>query len=45
MKSKEEVEKWMREEVSNPMIGQLIMNMTEDGLPMDEIFKIKTVNR
>jgi hypothetical protein len=40
MKSKEEVEKWMREEVSNPMIGQLIMKMTEDGLPMDEILEM-----
>jgi len=40
MKSKEEMEKWMRDEVSNPMIGQLIMRMTEDGLPMDEILEI-----
>ncbi len=40
MKTKEEVEKWMRNEVSNPMIGQLIMNMTEDGLPMDEILEM-----
>lgn len=39
MKSKEEVEKWMREEVSNPIIGDLIMRMTEDGLPMDEILE------
>jgi len=34
MKKKEEVEKWMRDEVSNPIIGKLIMDMTEDGLPM-----------
>ena len=40
MKSKQEIEKWMRDEVSNPMIGQLIMRMTEDGLPMDEILEI-----
>ena len=40
MKTKEEVEKWMREEVSHPMIGQLIMKMTEDGLPMDEILEM-----
>lgn len=40
MKSKEEVEKWMRDEVSNPIIGKLIMDMTEDGLPMDEILEI-----
>jgi hypothetical protein len=40
MKSKEEVKKWMREEVSNPIIGDLIMRMTEDGLPMDEILEM-----
>ena len=37
MKSKQEVEKWMRDEVSNPMIGKLMMDMSEDGVPMDEI--------
>lgn len=40
MKSKEEVEKWMRDEVSNPIIGKLIMDMTEDGLPMHEILEM-----
>jgi hypothetical protein len=40
MKSKEEVEKWMRNEISNPIIGKLIMDMTEDGLPMDEILEM-----
>jgi hypothetical protein len=46
MKTKEEVEKWMREEVSHPMIGQLIMKMTEDELPMDEILEmIKPISR
>ena len=40
MKSKEEVEKWMRDEISNPIIGKLIMDMTEDGLPMDEILEM-----
>ena len=40
MKSKQEIEKWMRDEVSNPMIGQLIMRMAEDGLSMDEILEI-----
>jgi hypothetical protein len=39
MKSKEEIEKWMRDEVTNPLIGDLIMRMTEDGIPMDEIFE------
>jgi hypothetical protein len=40
MKSKEEVEKWMRDEISNPIIGKLIMDMTEDGVPMDEILEL-----
>ena len=40
MKSKEEVERWMRDEISNPIIGKLIMDMTEDGLPMDEILEM-----
>ena len=39
MKTKEEVEKWMRTEVTNPIIGDLIMRMTEDGVPMDEILE------
>jgi hypothetical protein len=40
MKSKQEIEKWMRDEVSNPMIGALIRNMMEDGLSLDEIMEI-----
>ena len=39
MKSKEEIEKWMRDEVTNPLIGDLIMRMAEDGIPMDEILE------
>jgi uncharacterized protein YjgD (DUF1641 family) len=39
MKSKKEIEKWMREEVTNPLIGDLIMRMAEDGIPMDEILE------
>jgi hypothetical protein len=39
MKSKQEIEKWMREEVTNPLIGDLIMKMAEDGIPMDEILE------
>ena len=39
MKSKEEIEKWMRDEVSNPMIGKLMMDMVEEGIPMDEILE------
>jgi hypothetical protein len=40
MKTKEEVEKWMRDEISNPIIGKLIMDMTEDSVPMDEILEL-----
>ena len=40
MKSKEEVEKWMRTEVTNPVIGKMIMDMTENGLPMDKILEM-----
>jgi hypothetical protein len=40
MKTKEEMENWMRDEVSNPMIGALIRNMVEDGLPFYEIMEI-----
>jgi hypothetical protein len=40
MKSKQEMENWMRDEVSNPMIGALIRNMVEDGLPFYEIMEI-----
>jgi hypothetical protein len=39
MKSKEEIEKWMRDEVSNPMIGKIMMDMVEEGIPMDEILE------
>ena len=40
MKSKEEVEKWMRDEISNPIIGKMIMDMTEEGVPYDDIMKM-----
>jgi len=40
MKSKEEMEKWMRDEVSNPMIGSLVRRMLEDGLPLDEVMEL-----
>jgi len=40
MKTKEELQKYIRDEVSNPIIGKLIMDMTEDGVPMDEILEL-----
>jgi hypothetical protein len=43
MKSKEEVEKWMRDEISNPIIGKMIMDMTEAGVPYDAIMKMAKI--
>jgi hypothetical protein len=43
MKSKEEVEKWMRDEISNPIIGKMIMDMTEEGVPYDAIMKMAKI--
>jgi hypothetical protein len=40
MKTEQELQKYIRNEVSNPMIGQLIMNMTEAGLTIDEILEM-----
>ena len=40
MKSKEEMEQWMRDEVSNPMIGSLVRRMLDDGLPLDEVMEL-----
>jgi hypothetical protein len=40
MKNKEEMEQWMRDEVSNPMIGSLVRRMLEDGLPLDEVMEL-----
>ena len=40
MKSKQEMEQWMRDEVSNPMIGSLVRRMLEDGLPLDEVMEL-----
>jgi hypothetical protein len=44
MKSKKEIEKWMRDEISNPMIGMLVRRMMEDGIPLYEVMeKIKPI--
>ena len=40
MRTKEEMEQWMRDEVSNPMIGSLVRHMLEDGLPLDEVMEL-----
>jgi hypothetical protein len=44
MKTKEQLEKWMRDEISNPMIGMLVRRMMEDGIPLYEVMeKIKPI--
>ena len=43
MKSKEEVEKWMRDEVSNPVIGKMIMDMTEKGVAYKDIMQMAKI--
>jgi len=40
MKTKEELQKYIRDEISNPMIGQLIMNMKDDGCPYETIMEM-----
>ena len=40
MKTREQLEKWMRNEISNPIIGELIRNMVDDGLSAYEIHEM-----
>jgi hypothetical protein len=40
MKTEQELQKYIRNEVSNPMIGQLIMNMKDDGCPYETIMEM-----
>jgi phosphoribosylformylglycinamidine (FGAM) synthase PurS component len=40
MKTKEELQKYIREQISNPIIGQMIMDMTEDGVPYEDIMEM-----
>jgi len=40
MKTKKEIETYIRNEVSNPMIGQLIMDMKDDGCPYETIMEM-----
>jgi hypothetical protein len=40
MKTKEELQKYIREQISNPLIGQMIMDMTEDGVPYEDIMEM-----
>jgi hypothetical protein len=38
--TKEELQKYIREEHSNPMIGKLIMDMTEKGVAYEDIMQM-----
>ena len=40
MRTKEELQKYIREQISNPLIGQMIMDMTEEGVPYEDIMEM-----
>jgi hypothetical protein len=40
MRTKEELQKYIREQISNPFIGQMIMDMTEEGVPYEDIMEM-----
>jgi hypothetical protein len=40
MRTKEELQKYIRDEVSNPIIGKFIMDMTEEGVPYEDIMEM-----
>jgi hypothetical protein len=40
MKSKEEVEKWMRDEILNPVMQEIILDMVDEGTPYKNIIEI-----
>lgn len=40
MKTKEELQKFIRDEISNPMIGKMIMDMTEAGVPHEDVMEM-----
>jgi anthranilate phosphoribosyltransferase len=40
MKTKEELQKYIRDEVSNPIIGKFIMDMTEKGVEYEDIMEM-----
>lgn len=43
MKTKEELQKYIREEVSNPLIGKFIMDMTDKGIPYEDIMQMAKI--
>ena len=40
MRTKEELQKYIREQISNPLIGQMIMDMTEEGVEYEDIMEM-----
>jgi hypothetical protein len=40
MKSKKEIEKWMRDEISNPIIGKMITDMLETGISYEDVMQM-----
>jgi phage terminase large subunit-like protein len=40
MRTKEKLQKYIRDEVSNPIIGKFIMDMTEEGVPYEDIMEM-----
>ena len=40
MRTKEELQKYIRDEISNPIIGKFIMDMTEEGVPYEDIMEM-----
>jgi hypothetical protein len=43
MKSKEELQKYIREEVSNPLIGKFIMEMTDKGISYEDTMQMAKI--
>ena len=40
MRTKEELQKYIRDEISNPIIGKFIMDMTEEGVEYEDIMEM-----
>lgn len=40
MKSKEEVEKYIREQILNPVMQEIILDMVDEGTPYKNIIEI-----
>jgi hypothetical protein len=43
MKTKEELQKYIREEVSNPLIGKFIMEMTDKGISYEDTMQMAKI--